>query len=98
MVSVLLPCRCFHKREGCGEPDLTMTFTAESAGSFWPDALGSMREGGVSEFYVPYKLAYGSIDDPSKRPALVRAETVGGGGRPRKFTPSGPKRSLDVLV
>ena len=25
----------------------------------------------MTEFYVPYKLAYGSIDDPSKRPAKV---------------------------
>ena len=31
----------------------------------------SLHSLGVTEFYVPYKLAYGSIDDPSKRPAKV---------------------------
>eukprot|EP00933_Yihiella_yeosuensis_P040540 TRINITY_DN3486_c2_g1_i1.p1 TRINITY_DN3486_c2_g1~~TRINITY_DN3486_c2_g1_i1.p1 ORF type:complete len:481 (-),score=109.65 TRINITY_DN3486_c2_g1_i1:302-1744(-) len=58
------------ERSAC-EKNAPISFTAAQAGSFWPELFSLMKEGGRAEAYVPHKLAYGSIDDPSKRPALV---------------------------
>ncbi|CAE8618121.1 unnamed protein product, partial [Polarella glacialis] len=58
------------ERQAC-EKKQPITFTAAQAGSFWPDVLVRMREGSRVEAYVPYRLAYGSVDDPRKRPAKV---------------------------
>jgi len=58
------------ERKAC-EKNNPISFTPKQAGSFWPEVLSRMREGGELEVYVPYKLAYGANDDPSKRPAKV---------------------------
>jgi len=58
------------EREAC-KKNKPISFTSTQAGSFWPEVLFGMREGSEVEVYVPYKLAYGANDDPSKRPAKV---------------------------
>eukprot|EP00747_Dinoflagellata_sp_TGD_P092148 gnl/TRDRNA2_/TRDRNA2_165305_c4_seq2.p1 gnl/TRDRNA2_/TRDRNA2_165305_c4~~gnl/TRDRNA2_/TRDRNA2_165305_c4_seq2.p1 ORF type:complete len:121 (-),score=10.90 gnl/TRDRNA2_/TRDRNA2_165305_c4_seq2:13-375(-) len=42
-------------------------FSPKVGGSFWVYALPGMVRGDHREFYVPYLLAYGANDDPSKR-------------------------------
>lgn len=63
------------ERQAC-EKNKPIAFTANQADSFWPDVLSRMQEGSHLEAYVPYKLAYGSIDDPSKRPVKVGAKAA----------------------
>lgn len=58
------------ERKACAK-DAPISFTAAQAGTFWLELLPLMREGSRVEAYVPYKLAYGSTDDPNTRPALV---------------------------
>lgn len=63
------------ERSGC-EKNKPISFTSTQAGSFWPEVLSRMREGSELEVYVPYQLAYGANDDPSKRPAKVGARAA----------------------
>lgn len=58
------------ERSAC-EKNSPISFTAHQAGTFWLELLPRMAVGTRVEAYVPYKLAYGSTDDPNHRPDKV---------------------------